>query len=164
MGKDAKEAKDAKDGKKGKDAKDAKDATTESPKKGKKKLIIIIAAVVLALGGGGGGYLMFKPTAATAKPAPKPGLVVVLDAVTINLQETHFLKLKFALQLTASAAADIDGSKAMDLAIAEYSNRPMAELFSNGERNKTKAELLEKIEKAYDDEVMDIYFTSFVIQ
>jgi flagellar FliL protein len=145
--------------------KDAKDSTEETPKKSKKKLIIIIAALVLVLGGGGGGYLMVKPTAAEAKPAPKPGVVVVLDPMTINLQDAHFLKLKFSLQMTADAGAEeIDGSRAMDLAIGQYSNRAMAELFSNGERNKTKAELLEKVEEAYEGEVMDIYFTTFVIQ
>ena len=48
--------------------------------------------------------------------------------------------------------------------IAEYGNRPINELFSDNERNRTKADLLAKIEKAYDSKVMDIYFTSFVIQ
>jgi flagellar protein FliL len=142
-----------------------KDAVEKTPKKSKKKLIIIIAAALLALGGGGGGYLMFKRHAAAAKAAVVPGAVVVLDAMTINLEDSHFLKLKFSLQMTADAATEeLDGSKAMDLAIDEYSNRRMAELFSNGERNKTKGELLEKIATAYDKEVMDIYFTAFVIQ
>jgi flagellar basal body-associated protein FliL len=40
----------------------------------------------------------------------------------------------------------------------------MAELFSNDERNRSKAELLKKVEKAYEKKVMDIYFTTFVIQ
>ncbi|WP_268241698.1 flagellar basal body-associated FliL family protein [Dactylosporangium sucinum] len=44
----------------------------------------------------------------------------------------------------------------------------MAELMSNGERERTKAELKEKLVKAYTEEkkklVMDVYFTTFVIQ
>jgi flagellar FliL protein len=128
----------------------------------KKMIIIVAAALVLVLGGG--GYLLFKPKAAEAKAAPKPGIVLALNAMTINLQDSHFLKLKFSLQMTVDATEEVDGSGALDLAIDEYSNRPMAELFSNGERNKTKAELLAKIEKAYDEKVMDIYFTTFVIQ
>jgi flagellar FliL protein len=89
----------------------------------------------------------------------------VLDAITINLADGHYLKLKMSLQLTADAGSEeIDGSHALDLAINEYSNRPMAELFSNEERNRTKTELLEKISEAYEKKVMDIYFTTFVIQ
>jgi flagellar FliL protein len=139
----------------------------EVPKKPKKKkLIILIAGLVVVLGGGGAvGYLMFAPKGPTKVVAPTPGVVVVLEAVTINLADAHYLKLKMSLQLTAAAGAEvIDGSRAVDLAIDEYSNRPMAELFSNDERNRSKAELLKKVEKAYEKKVMDIYFTTFVIQ
>jgi flagellar protein FliL len=139
--------------------------TDETPKKSKKKLIVIVLAAVLLLGGGGGGYLLFKPKKAVVKAAPKPGVVVVLDAQTINLADGHFLKLKMTLQMTVDAGAEaLDGSKALALAIDEYSNKPMAELFSDDYRNKTKAELLAKIEKAYEGKIMDIYFTTFVIQ
>ncbi|MFB9180525.1 flagellar basal body-associated FliL family protein, partial [Dactylosporangium sucinum] len=66
------------------------------------------------------------------------------------------------------AGEALDGSKALDIAIDEYSGRDMAELMSNGERERTKAELKEKLVKAYTEEkkklVMDVYFTTFVIQ
>ncbi len=145
----------------------SQDKTTaeKAPAKSKKKLIVIVLAAVLLLGGTGGGYLLFKPAKAEAKAAPTPGAVLVLDAVTINLRDSHYLKLKLTLQLTADAGTEtVDGSRAIDLAINEYSNRPIGELFSNGERNRTKAELLARIAKAYDGKVMDIYFTTFVIQ
>jgi flagellar protein FliL len=132
---------------------------------GKRKLIVIVLAAVLLLGGGGGAYLLFKPKKAEAKPAPEPGLVVVLDAQTINLADAHYLKLKMSLQMTAGAGAEaLDGSRALDLAIDQYSGVPMAPLFSNGYREQTKAELLANVKKAYDGKVMDIYFTNFVIQ
>ncbi len=131
----------------------------------KKKLIIIVLAAVLLLGGGGGAYLLFKPTKAAAKPAPTAGIVVVLDAQTINLADGHYLRLKMTLQMTADASTDaLDGSQALELAIDQYSGMPMAQLFSNGFREQTKAELLAKVEKAYDGRIMDIYFTTFVIQ
>jgi flagellar FliL protein len=142
----------------------------ETPKKKSKKLLIIIIAAVVALGGGGfAGYMIFKPASGKAKatvtPKPSPGIVVVLDAITINLADGHYLKLKMSLQMTLDAGEEtVDGSHALDLAINEYSNRPMAELFSNEERNKTKEELLEKVKEAYEKKVMDIYFTTFVIQ
>jgi len=132
---------------------------------GKKKLIVIVLAAVLLLGGGTAGFLLLKPKKAEAKPAPTPGIVVALDAQTINLADGHYLKLKLSLQMTADAGAEaLDGSKALDLAVDQYSGMPMGQLFSNGFREQTKAELRTKVEKAYEGDVMDIYFTTFVIQ
>jgi flagellar FliL protein len=150
-------------------AKDEAKTTEETPAKGgKKKLILIIAIAVVLLGGGAGGYLMFKPSSATAEPAPTPGVVAVLDAITINLTDGHYLKLKMTLQATTDAAEAPDGSKALDIAISEYSGRKMDELMSNTERDRTKKELIAKVVTAYTvdkkKEVMDIYFTTFVIQ
>jgi flagellar FliL protein len=144
-------------------AKDEKAAEAAPKKKSKQMLIIIVAAVVL-LGGGAGGYFAFF-AGPSQKPAPKPGKVVALEAITLNLAEGHFLKLKLSLQATTTAAAaDPDGSKALDIAISEFSNRPLAELASNAARDKAKAELRKKINKAYEGHVMDVYFTEFVMQ
>src|SRR2546421_7535876 len=142
-------------------------ATTDAaaPKKSKKKLIVILLALVLVLGGGAGAYLMLgsgkKPA---AKPKPKPGAVIPLDAITVNLADGHYLKIHLALQATASAGATVDGSQALDLTVAEFSDHPMAEYSSAEGRAKAKAELLAGVEKAYEDKIMDIYFTEFVIQ
>jgi flagellar FliL protein len=149
-------------------ASEEKPAAEEAPKKSKKKLIMIIAIVVVLLGGGAGGYFMMRPSAAEAEPEPEPGAVVPLDAITINLADGHFLKLRLSLQATAEVTEAPDGSKALDIAIELYSNREMAELMSNAERERSKVELKEKIVKAYtvekEKEIMDVYFTSFVIQ
>jgi flagellar FliL protein len=132
-------------------------------KKPKKKLIIILIALVLAVTGGGvGGYLMFAPT--KEEPPPEPGAVVKLDPITINLTEGHYLKLGLALQATAEVAEEPDGSKALDIAIDLFSNRSVAELSSNDERNRMKKELTELVEKAYEHEIMDVYLTEFVMQ
>ncbi|UWP87197.1 flagellar basal body-associated FliL family protein [Dactylosporangium fulvum] len=147
------------------------DKTTEDTPKpsGKKKLVMILAIALAALiGGGAGGYFMFRPTTTKAEPEPEPGAVIVLDAITINLTGGHYLKLKLSLQATADAGEAPDGSKALDIAIGLYSNRDMAELMSNGERERSKEELKEKIVKAYTEKktklIMDVYFTTFVIQ
>lgn len=142
------------------------DAAAEgAPKKSKKKLIIIAAALIVALGGGGaGGYVMFAPKKPEVKPAPVPGKVAPLEAVTVNLADGHFLKLKMSLQATAEATELPDGSKAQDIAIDMFSNRSVAELSSNTERQRAKKELTEQVNKAYHDEVMDVYFTEFVMQ
>ncbi|GLL01035.1 flagellar basal body-associated FliL family protein [Dactylosporangium matsuzakiense] len=142
-------------------AKDEKSAEPAPAKGGKKKLIMIAAiALVVLVGGGVGGYLMLKPKKAEAEPAPTPGVVSVLDAITINLADGHYLKLK----MTEAP----DGSEALDIAIDEYSGRKMDQLMSNAERERTKKELIAKVVKAYTKdgkkEIMDIYFTTFVIQ
>ena len=145
-------------------SKDEKAAEEAPKKKSKMMLIIIVAAVVLLGGGGAGAYFMFAGGEKEEEPKPEPGKVVVMDAVTLNLADGHFLKLKIALQATLEAAEVPDGSKAVDIAISEFSNRPVAELASNEAREKAKEELKKKVEKAYEGEIMDVYFTEFVMQ
>jgi flagellar protein FliL len=147
-------------------------AAGEEPKKTKKKfklskkLLIIIVAAVLVLGGGGGGayFMFFSGSKETAKPAPKPGKVVPLDAITLNLRDGHFLKIKIALQATIDATETPDGSKALDIMISQFSNLSVAELSSGPARETAKKELSKKISEAYEGQVMDIYFTEFVMQ
>ena len=146
-----------------------KDAAEETPKKSKKKLIIIVLAAVLLIGGGLGGYLMFfKSSKKAAKPAPVAGVVAPLDATTINLADGHYLKLKMSLQATDNVAEAPDGSKALDIAINLYSNQSSSSLLTKDGRDKSKAQLKEQVVKAYtvknEEEIMDVYFTTFVIQ
>lgn len=162
---------DAKDGggdlagKKGK--KGAKDGAPKSKKQGdKKKKLLIIGAVLLVAAA---AYMfVLKPKPASGGP-PVPGAVVKLDPLTLNLDGGHYLKLSMALQFTANAAAGEskdgpDGSKALDLAIAQLSNRKIAELNTAAAREAAKKKLLTAIEEAYEHKVMDLYFTEFVMQ
>jgi flagellar FliL protein len=144
-------------------------AAEETPKKSKKKLIIIVLAVVVLLGGGLGGYMMFfKSSKKAAKPAPIAGIVAPLDPTTINLADGHYLKLQMSLQATDKVAEAPDGSKALDIAINLYSNQNSTELLTKDGRDKSKEQLKEQIVKAYtvksEEEIMDVYFTTFVIQ
>ncbi|MBG0818491.1 flagellar basal body-associated protein FliL [Planomonospora sp. ID82291] len=143
----------------------AEEATGGGAKKPKKKILVIAGAVLLLLAAAAAAYfLLFAGGGEAEEPAPEPGAVATLDAITINLSDGHFLKLKLALQATAEVAEAPDGSKALDLAIDQFSNKPVDELSSDKARNLAKQELLEKIEKAYEGEIMDIYFTEFVMQ
>jgi flagellar protein FliL len=146
-----------------------KDAAAEAtPKKSKKKLIIIVLAAVLLIGGGVGGYLMFFGSKNAKKPAPVAGVVAPLDATTINLADGHYLKLQMSLQATNKVAEAPDGSKALDIAISLYSNQSSTTLLSKDGRDQSKEQLKEQIVKAYtinkEEEIMDVYFTTFVIQ
>jgi flagellar protein FliL len=126
---------------------------------GKKKLIMI-GALVLALASGGGYYYLGK----SGPTEPEPGEVLTLEPITLNLTDGHYLKLRLALQATADVEKKLDGSRAMDLAVSEFSNRPVAELSGNEAREASKAALKQKVSDAYKGDVMDIYFTEFVME
>jgi flagellar FliL protein len=136
------------------------EAAPVEKKKSKKKLIIIVVVVLLLAGG---GYYKFGMKSGPPPP-PVPGAVVALEPITLNLAGGHFLKLGLALQATAKTKEPPDGSKALDIAIAEFSNKSIAQLSTNKARDAVKADLREKVIKAYEDEVMDVYFTEFVMQ
>jgi flagellar FliL protein len=147
----------------------AKEEDAKEKKGGSKKLrIIIVAAVVVLLGGGAGGYFAFFAGKGGAKPEPTPSAVIPLEAITVNLNDGHYLKISIALQTTTDAAETVDGSKALDLVISDFSNLEVAELATNKQREALKKELTEQVVKAYTEEekefVMAVYFTEFVIQ
>lgn len=131
---------------------------------GKKKLIIIIAAAVLLLGGGGYFFLGRSSGGADAAPKDVAGAVVPLDAIQINLSGEHYLRISVALQMTKTADAEVDGSKAQDAVISVFSGKPIAQVDDPASRTKLKAQLLEKIRELYEKKVMDLYFTQFVTQ
>ena len=56
------------------------------------------------------------------------------------------------------------GAQAVDLAIAQFSNRRIAELYSTKAREKAKSDLLRAVTEAYHGDVVDLYFTQFVTQ
>jgi flagellar FliL protein len=132
----------------------------EEPKKSKKKLIIIVALVVALLGGGGGYFFFLRG----GEAAPVAGAVVRLDPINVNLAGGHYLKVGLALQVIEGPAHEPDGAHALDIMISELSHRTIAELSSNKARDKVKETLLHDIEEAYHGDVMDIYFTEFVMQ
>lgn len=142
---------------------------------GKKKLIgIVVAALALVLAAGGGWFMLAGPSAAEeteveAEVKPKPGVVVPLEPITINLADGRYLQIGVALQQKYPDPADgygdpVDGSQALDIVIDHLSGMPMTELAGADQRAAVKADLVSDISEAYDDKVYDIYFTSFVMQ
>jgi flagellar FliL protein len=127
----------------------------------KKKLVVIVLVALLAVGGGAWFFVLRGPS---APPAPKPGAVLKLDSINVNLADNHYLKLGLALQTTTAASADIDGSHALDIAISQLSGRAMADLAVPAKREKAKQTLVKAVSEAYDGEIMDVYFTEFVMQ
>lgn len=132
-------------------------AAEAAPKKSKSKLIVVVALVLVLAGG---GYVMLGRGGSSA---PQPGEVVPLEAIQVNLEGGHYLRLGLALQLTTKAK-EADGSKALDLAIDVFSGRSVAELADPATRRKLKKELTKELTEAYEGEVMGVYLTEFVTQ
>jgi len=128
----------------------------EKAKGGKGKLIIMLLPTLLLVAGA--GWYFFLRSDAPAKvvlPTPTAGAVVKLDPITINLAGGHFLKLGMALQSDASAGAELDGSRSLDLAISQFSGRTLDELATTEGRLKAKDELVARIKFAYLPETPD---------
>jgi len=137
------------------------EAAAEEGKKGGKKKLLVIVVVVAILGGV--GYWFFLKPSSGAEPPPKPGEVVALDPIQVNLADGHYLSIGIALQLV-DGVAEADGSKALDAVIDLYSGRDMAELVKPKARARLKKELVAELKELYEKEVMDVYLTQFVTQ
>jgi flagellar protein FliL len=135
------------------------DAAEVETKGGKRKLVVIVL-VLLLLAGAAWWFLLRKP--ASAEQA-KPGEVVALDPIQVNLADGHYLSIAIALQLTESAH-EVDGSKALDAVIDLYSGKEMEELVKPKGRTQLKKELSHQLEELYHEEVMGVYLTQFVTQ
>ncbi|MCA1984278.1 MAG: flagellar basal body-associated FliL family protein [Nocardioides sp.] len=130
------------------------------PKGSKRKLILAVVAVLVILGAG--AWFVLKPAGKPA--APKPGPVVKLDSIQLNLAGGHYLRLGLALQETTSAKEDVDGSKALDAAIDLFSGQSVTDLDQGQARNALKTKLSHTVTALYEGDVMGIYFTEFVTQ
>jgi len=153
-----------------------KDETPEgddAPKGGKKKLLIIALVAVLAIGAGAYFFLFSGSGEAEAEPAPEAGSVVlVVEPVAINLAGGSYLKLGFAMQFTLAydeaaggghgGGAEPDGSKALDIAIAQFSGASLTDVQTN--REALKETLEHAIVEAYHGDVYEIYYTEYVTQ
>ena len=129
-------------------------------KGGSRKKGVLIVVLILAIGAAAYWFAL-RPTA-EAK-APKPGEVVRLEPIQVNLSGGRYLKIGIALQLTADAQ-EADGSKALDATIDLFSGRSMGQLGRAENRAQLKKALEKKLDRAYHGEVMGVYFTDFVTQ
>ncbi|MGA9748840.1 MAG: flagellar basal body-associated FliL family protein [Nocardioides sp.] len=133
----------------------------EKKKGGKKKLLMIV--VVLLLGGGAAWWFMLRP--ASAEEELVPGEVHPLEAIQINLQDDHYLRIGLALQAVEGGGhGEFDGSKALDATIEIFTGESKDDLAETEYRHKLKKKLEHELEELYHHEVMGVYFTDFVTQ
>ena len=144
--------------------------------KGKRGKLVMGAVAVVALAAG--AYVMVPggedagAAGASAEEAEEPveGEVVPLEAITLNLADGRFLKVGLALQLvegvTPPAEAEVAGyaAPALDEAISLLGSLTYDELVAPGARDKAKSSLSQRVAARYEDDVMGVYFTEFVMQ
>ncbi len=139
----------------------------EKPTKSRRKLLVIVVVVVVVLAAGAGAYLtLFRGGGEpAAEPAPEKGVVLTVDPVSLNLADGHYLRLGMALQLTKDVGEEApDTARALDLAIALFSGRTVAEVSDPATRDALTAELATQLAEVYEGEVMDVYLTNYVTQ
>jgi len=167
---------------------DAAEGAEEEQKKGrlgdKLRLVAMILPTVLLVVGGvyflvlapsdGDGSAAGKTSSsakatsdeeADAEPEPSyvPGALVVVDPITVNLAYGHYLKVGVALQATADAGEEVDGAKALDALVEEFSGKTVDELATAGGREAAKKALVKQVKKLYEQKVYDVYWTTFVM-
>lgn len=137
-----------------------------APAKSRNKLVLIAAPLLaLALA----WYLLLGPGSGSDEDAPAEpvaGEVVPLEAITMNLADGRLLKVGIALQLAEGAGEEhpISGSIALDEAITFLGEHSYAQLAAPDARATAKAELSKRVAERYHSEVLEVYFTEFVMQ
>ncbi len=126
----------------------------------RKKVLVLAALVPLVLGAV--YWFMLRP-APPEDEKPVAGEVVALDPIQLNLAEGHYLRIGIALQ-GVEGAHEIDGAKALDATITQFSGKPLEELQQPQQREKLRKQLAKDLDHLYHHEVMDVYFTEFVTQ
>ncbi len=152
----------------------AADEAVESKSKAKLFIIIGAAAVVVLIAAGFVMMTMLKPKEPATDPAKEPGGVVTMEnAMTLNLADGKFLKTNLALQLSEKATTELGGeaglktfdvSKARDAAISTLSKYKYSELLVAKTREAAQQALTAEVSKRYDGQVLQVYFTEFVMQ
>lgn len=144
-------------------------AEPEEKKKGGRKKLVLVLLLVLVLGGGAAYWFLLRPAPAdgaaeAAPPAPEPGEVLVVDPISINLADGHYLRIGVGLQLTADVGEEPDTARALDHVVTLFSGRAVGEVSSTEGREALRAELLDRLLEAYEGEVMGVYFMDYVTQ
>lgn len=135
---------------------------------GKKKLLLIVLPVLALVAG---WYFLMGPGAGSADAEaevkkPEAGEVLSLEPITMNLADGRLLKVGLALQVVAepSSGHGVTGAVALDEAIAYLGGRTYDQLVQPAARQAAKDELSKRVAERYHHDVIEVYFTEFVMQ
>lgn len=157
----------------------AEEKTEEGQKKSKLPLIIIAAVVVLALAGGGAWFFLKGDAEVDEKAKAKASAIeaipvyMPIDTLTVNLKDSRqYLQLTISLQLK-----NAEDSALVKLYMPQVRTRALIILASKKPEDVITSEgklaLLEELktitekpftEKIEPIEIVDVSFTSFIIQ
>lgn len=147
---------------------------TEAPKpkkskSGRKKLVLLLTVVLVGIAAA--GYFLVlapssHPSSSAAPPAPSPGVVVTLDAHSLNLADGHYLRIGIALQMTESfGKSDPETAAAQDAVVTTFSGHTVTEIQDPTIREQLRQQLLVSLQKIYGkNDLMGVYFTDYVTQ
>ncbi len=156
--------------------------TMEAPvaaegKKGKKGLIITILVALIAIGAGAGGTWYYLKTTGgeeeSAKPKPKPTAFADLDVFTVNLDEDgHYLQVGLTVKIRETpVAAEIKKQmpEIRNRVLMVLSSKKPAQISNIAGKQQLSQEILHEIKQSlsteeFQEDVLDVLFTSFVIQ
>ncbi|MFV0632956.1 flagellar basal body-associated FliL family protein [Demequina sp.] len=137
---------------------------------GSRRWSVVVGVIIVALACGGYWFLAGPGAAASdsaaTEQAPALGDVQLVESISINLADGHYLRLGLGLQLSAEASGhgDLDVAKALDAAISLFTGRTVQELADPATREELKGDLIATLGDAYHGEVLGVYYTDFVTQ
>lgn len=148
-------------------APDEESTAVASPKR--RRLVLVAGVALLVVLAAAWWFLLRPSDEAHAEEAPQPGAVTTLEPITLNLADGRLLKVGLALQLPLSeggeeAEGELNGAVALDQAITYFSGKTYDELISTDGRQAAKAELSAQVAERYHGEVLEVYFTQFLMQ
>lgn len=154
--------------------------TMEAPaaaegKKGKKGLIITILVAMIAIGAGAGGtWYYMKTSGGEEEPAkPKPTAFADLEVFTVNLDEDgHYLQVGLTVKIRETpVAAEIKKQmpEIRNRILMVLSSKKPAQISNTVGKQQLSQEILNEIKQSlsseeFQEDVLDVLFTSFVIQ
>ncbi len=157
---------------------ESQEKSESAPKKKGKLLKIMLALAVFASGGGGVAWYMMQQSAieqeATALQE-KPPTFLNFDSFTVNLQpeaEGQYLQVGLTLKLTEPSTADaikLHTPEIRNRILLLLSDKKASEISSSEGKQQLSTEILDVTRKSISSEktqqeILDVLFTSFVIQ
>jgi flagellar FliL protein len=140
-----------------------------------KKLLIILAIVIVLLGGAGAGaYFKFFKTAQESSEEKKHEALPIyqeLDTFMVNLADAggkRFLKASIRLKVSSPQAAEeckVRSFEIRDIVITLLTSKESDDVVKPEDKLTLKKQIMEAINRALQKgQVLDVYFTDFLIQ
>ena len=139
-----------------------------------KMLIIIVAALVL-LGGGGSGYYFFlmpkKPGLKKAAPPPPPPKLAYVEVkeMTLRLADAsneHYIKLSPVIAVPVKKSEEVTEELPVvrDRIVSVVTARASTDLVSPAGKDKLKSDLMSALHRDFQDDVVEIYFSDYLVE